>query len=671
MRIAFFSPMPPARSGIADYSAALLAELSLIADVTLFDHAPSNFHPADFDIALYQLGNNSDHEFVYEAALRHPGVVVMHEANLHHLVADVTIRKGDWDRYVRECGHEGGAGALAFAARVRALEVGPDYDGLPMMRRVVESARGVIAHSEFVLSQVRQAGFSGPAAVIPHGAWVDLPPAAAAYEDSRNSIRHRLGLEDSSPLIGAFGYLKPYKRIAETLRALRRLVRIDPRVRMILGGEPHPDFPVAQLVRTLGLESNVRLLGYTPVEQFSGYIAACDVIVNLRFPTVGETSGSLLRAMSAARPSLVSDIGAFSELPDGVCLKVPVDQTEEQLIFEYLHLLVSRPDVARTIGSRAKGWVEKECSWHIVARKYAAFLERVVSGASEPLMVTGHGPASRNGAAVAAAEDAPASVKIDPESLLQWCADPAARDYCEQHLARLAHTLQIIPTGDASQSILEMGSYMQITPALKFKLGYGSVRGCYYGKLGISDRKFATSVDGEHFECLIDHFDAEKDVYPYDDACFDTIVCGELIEHLFSDPMHMMSEVNRILKPGGHFVITTPNIISYRALAAILDSYHPGFFTAYIKPNPDGETDARHNREYTPGEVQHLLTGSGFEVARLETGPFRDEPHPEFSWIRLLLEKLELQTYWRGDGIYAVGKKSGPVKERWPGWLYV
>lgn len=678
MRIAFFSPMPPARSGIADYSDALVAELALLAEVTVFDKTPAKFNPGDFDIALYQLGNNSDHEFVYEMALRYPGVVVMHEANLHHLVTDLTIRKGDWDRYVRECEHDGGAEALAFAKRVRELEVGPDYDGVPMIRRVVEQARGVIAHSDFVLNRVRESGFRGPGAVIPHGAWVDLPPAASAYEDSRNSIRYRLGVGDSTPLIGAFGYLKPYKRIAETLRALRRLVRIDPRVRMVLGGEPHPDFPVAQFVRTLGLESNVRLLGYTPVEQFSGYIAACDVVVNLRYPTVGESSGSLLRAMSAGRPSLVSDIGAFSELPDGVCLKVPVDETEEQLIFEYLHLLASRPEVARSIGDRARCWVEKECSWRIAAQKYAGFLERVVGGSAEPVNVpeelptaVDHGHAARNGTGPADSRTrAETKVEHQAESLLEWCADPAARDYCEQHLTRLARTLELTPKGDASQSILEMGSYMQITPALKFKLGYGNVRGCYYGRLGRSDRKFAASVNGQEFECLIDHFDAEKDVYPYEDASFDTIVCGELIEHLFSDPMHMMSEVNRILKPRGHFVITTPNIISYRALAALLESYHPGFFTAYIRPNPAGETDARHNREYTPGEVQHLLTGSGFEVVRLETGPFRDEPHPEFSWIRALLEKLQLQTYWRGDGIYAVGKKTGPVKERWPGWLY-
>jgi len=673
MRIAFFSPMPPARSGIADYSAALLAELSLLADVTLFQRAPAHFDAAAFDIALYQLGNNSDHEFVYEAALKNPGVVVMHEANLHHLVSDLTIRKGDWDRYVRECEHEGGPAALAFAERVRTLEIGPDYDGLPMLRRVVEGARGVIAHSRFVLDRVRESGFSGPAMVIPHGAWVDMAPKSgttAAYEDSRNSIRHRLGLDGSDPLIGAFGYLKPYKRIPETLRALRRLVRVDPRVKMLLGGEPHPDFPVAQLIRALELESHVRLLGYTPVEQFSGYIAACDVVVNLRYPTVGESSGSLLRAMSAGRPSLVSDVGAFAELPDSVCLKVPVDRTEEQLIFEYLNLLVGRPDVARKIGDRAKEWVEKECSWRIAARKYASFLESVVQG-TRPQGFVVRATESRNGAAPALEELSPTiDSAVEPDYMLRWSANPAARDYCEQHLARLTRTLEITPRGDASQTILEMGSYMQITPALKYKLGYGSVRGCYYGKLGRSDRKFATSVDGEEFECLIDHFDAEKDVYPYDDASFDTVLCGELIEHLFTDPMHLMCEVNRILKPGGHFVVTTPNIISYRALAAILGSYHPGFFTAYIRPNPSGDTDARHNREYTPGEIQHLLTSSGFEMVRLETGPFRDEPHPEFSWVRALLEKLQLQTYWRGDGIYAVGKKTGPVKERWPGWLY-
>ncbi len=115
-----------------------------------------------------------------------------------------------------------------------------------------------------------------------------------------------------------------------------------------------------------------------------------------------------------------------------------------------------------------------------------------------------------------------------------------------------------------------MGAYLQITPALKTKLGYGEVRGCYYGQLGHTDRRTVISTEGEPFECDIDLFDAEKDRFPYADEYFDTVLCGELIEHLFEDPMHMMSEINRILKPGGHLVLTTPNIASFRGISAIL-----------------------------------------------------------------------------------------------------
>jgi SAM-dependent methyltransferase len=216
-----------------------------------------------------------------------------------------------------------------------------------------------------------------------------------------------------------------------------------------------------------------------------------------------------------------------------------------------------------------------------------------------------------------------------------------------------------------------MGAYMQITPALKHKLNYGYVRGCYYGPEGRIDRKSIVSETGETFECDIDHFDAEKHIYPYDDEAFDTVLCCELIEHLFEDPMHMMSEINRILKPGGHLVLTTPNIGSLRSVSAILLGYHPAFFPAYIRPRNDSEeTEARHNREYVPMEIQHLLTDSGFELERLETGEFLDEPHPEFGWVTHLLERYKLSHNLRGDGIYAVGRKAGPVKNRWPSWLY-
>src|SRR5579885_2655052 len=172
MRVAFFSPLPPARTGIADYSETLIDALQAYVDVDVFSSPEKPFDPGCFDLALYQIGNNGFHGFVYEAALRHPGVVVMHESNLHHLIAELTIRRGDWDRYLRECEYHGGEAARQHAERVRRLEVGPDYEGLPMTKRLLESARGVIVHRRYMMNEVRAAGYDGPVAVIPHGAWI-------------------------------------------------------------------------------------------------------------------------------------------------------------------------------------------------------------------------------------------------------------------------------------------------------------------------------------------------------------------------------------------------------------------------------------------------------------------------------------------------------------------
>src|ERR1017187_6738906 len=86
MRVALFSPLPPCRSGIADYSETLVEHLKPLVDLEVFADGDRPFDPSRFDIALYHLGNNPHHGFVYEAALRHPGVVAMHESNLHHLM---------------------------------------------------------------------------------------------------------------------------------------------------------------------------------------------------------------------------------------------------------------------------------------------------------------------------------------------------------------------------------------------------------------------------------------------------------------------------------------------------------------------------------------------------------------------------------------------------------
>ena len=654
LRVAFFSPLPPARSGIADYSAALLAELQKLVDVEVFASRPPAFNPADFDVALYQVGNNVHHDFCYEMALDYPGVVVVHEANLHHLIADITIKRDDWDAYLRAAEHEGGPEALAYARRVRDLEVGPDYEGLPMLRRLLASSKAAIVHSGCVETELRGAGFSGPVARIPHGAWI--PDA------SRSEFRERLGIDMPTPLIGIFGFLKPYKRIAESLRAFRRLVRVHPAAKMILVGEPHPELELQSLIRSLDLGAHVRVLGFRPIDEFVGYLAACDIILNLRYPTVGENSGTLMRALGLGKAVVVSEVGSFTELPATICLKAPVDATEEDYLFEYLNLLVSRPEVRRELGARAREWVETECAWPKVAQHYAEFLEHVAHNgtADFAIPIRNVEPASP-----------PAAIRVEPEYIRSWAPDEAAREYVETHLTRFEKTLAITPPGGPEDRILEMGSYLQITAALKTRLGYGEVRGCYYGPAGQVDQHAITSSEGEPFQCALELFDAEKDRFPYDDGYFSTVLCCELVEHLREDPMHMMCEINRILRPDGHLVLTTPNIASLRAIAAILSGYHPGFFPAYIRPRVAGEEpEARHNREYSAREIVLLFHYAGFEMTLLETGPFRNEPKPEHEWVKHLIARYELPADLRGDGIYAVGRKRGPVRERYPAWLY-
>ena len=661
LRVAFFSPLPPVKSGIADYSAAVLDPLARIACVETFEAQPQNFDPSAYDAVLCAIGQQSASHFRVRrraGASRRSGPY--HEANLHHLIADATIRRGDWDAYLREVELGAGAEALDFARRhVRTLERGPQYE-LPLLRNILDRSRALIVHSDAVAAVAREQGFRGPIAKIPHGSWI--------VDADRMAYRARLGLNERQPLIGIFGFLKPYKRIAESLRAFRRLIKVVPEARMILVGEAHPELPLASMLHSMNLSAHARHIDFAPIEDFNGYIAACDIVLNLRYPTVGESSGTLQRALGMGKAVVVSDVGSFSEYPSEICLKAPVDSSEEDHIFEYLNLLVSRPEVARELGARARAWVAKECSWENVAGRYADFLRAVAEGRE-----AGEAPKTQEAAAISVpppqqpkAPEAPEA----PEYIASFApVEDGSRAYVESHLTRLERTLEITPPGSAEQRILEMGAYLQITPALKTRLGYGEVRGCYFGKAGEQHQRSVTSDSGEMFQCVVDLFDAEKDIFPYADASFDTVLCCELLEHLTADPLHMLGEINRILKPGGHLVLTTPNLASLRSVAGILQGYHPQLFSAYIRPR-NGVVDARHAREYTPKELGRLLEDAGLEVTLLETGPFREEPKPEFAWVEHLLDRYLLSTDLRGDGIYAVGRKVRPVRERYPAWLY-
>jgi SAM-dependent methyltransferase len=244
------------------------------------------------------------------------------------------------------------------------------------------------------------------------------------------------------------------------------------------------------------------------------------------------------------------------------------------------------------------------------------------------------------------------------------------RRYLEESMPRLVRTLMLVPPGTTSDSVLELGAYMQMTPALACLLGYGEVRGAYFGPLGRTDSKVST-VDGkEIFRCEVDLFDAERDSFPYQDGRFRTVLACEIIEHLVHDPMRMLLEIRRVLVPGGTLVLTTPNVTSFTSVSRILtQSGNPQVYSQY--PNPQGEgrqSESPHVREYAPQELREALESAGFEIISLVTeraGSFEPEE------IAALLRANGFSSDLRGEQIYctALARPDRQVT-RYPSFLY-
>ena len=371
MRVAYYSPLPPARSGIADYSSLLLPALERRVDVVLA--RPNRPHPPA-DVALFQLGNDPQwHGWIYEALRRRPGLVVLHEVSLHNLVAGLTLGRGDRDGYLDAVEHEGGGEARMHAERALAGLEAPLWeaqpDRFPLIREALDLAEGVLVHSEYAEGTVRAAGFAGP---VHRVAYPALPVTARA---------DALLPKGRSPVIGSLGKLNSAKRIPQLLHAYSRLLRLFPKALLVLAGDGVGDRAMHIRLEALGFEAgrDVLLRGYVPTEEFSALVSGCDVCVSLRGPTLGETSASAIAALAAGTPLVVSDVGWFSELPDSVAAKVAPDEWEIDHLAAVLALLASDTEFRRMMGSAGRAFVQRELGVERAADGYAAALTELVA----------------------------------------------------------------------------------------------------------------------------------------------------------------------------------------------------------------------------------------------------------------------------------------------------
>jgi glycosyltransferase involved in cell wall biosynthesis len=179
-----------------------------------------------------------------------------------------------------------------------------------------------------------------------------------------------LGFPDDLFVIASVTQINPHKRIDVVLRSLQRLRRRRAAL-MLVAGNSSPNVPLARWIALYGLTNAVETLGYVDDRTARLVAAAADVLVNLRFPTAGETSASLLRLMAAGRPVLVSDTGSFQELPDDVVAKVPLDAVEEATIEAFLEAFADRSELAQRVGSNARAYVEQEHSLNAMVAGYA------------------------------------------------------------------------------------------------------------------------------------------------------------------------------------------------------------------------------------------------------------------------------------------------------------
>lgn len=363
MKVAYYSPLPPSRSGVADYSALLLPELQRRIGVVLAGPGRFRRDPAA-DISLYHVGNDAEaHGWIVESLRRRPGVVVLHDFVLHHLVVGLTFARGDAAGYLAAMEREEGLVGRLLAYAVLDNKLPPLWEtrpeDFPLAGEVLDRASALIVHSHYVERRAREAGYRGPIVRIPHPAW-PLPALEPA------------GVE-GDPLYGCFGHLNESKRIAELLAAFARLRERRPGARLLLVGS------FAVRLARLELPEGVIRKEYVPEDELWSLMAACDAIVSLRSPTMGETSGSAIRALSLGKPLVVSDVGWFSELPHDAVVKVPVDEREEDTLPAALEALAD-PDVRASMGARARELIDREHRLDLVAEAYAAALEELAGG---------------------------------------------------------------------------------------------------------------------------------------------------------------------------------------------------------------------------------------------------------------------------------------------------
>jgi glycosyltransferase involved in cell wall biosynthesis len=451
MRIAWFSPLPPDRSGIAAYCAELLPllsahEIEAFVDDSAGPDAPGRTAPIvgtcirgahdfpwrharrPYDAVVYHVGNGASHDYLWPYMVRYPGLVVLHDAQLHQARAQALIRQkreADFRAEFTYCYPN--VSPLLADLTVAGLGATLCYFW-PMLDVPVRAARVVAVHNRFL---ARDLAGQFPGADIRH-VHMGVPDPLGSVTTPAAEIRRRHGIPDDAVVFGSFGRVTPEKGLGAVLRVLAQLAPALPSIRLLIVGGPASYFDVMAEAAELGLADRVLEAGYVPEDVLPDYLNAVDACLSLRWPTGRETSAAWLRCAAAGKPTVVTDLVHTTDVPgldlrsmtvacsrpdaiDPVCVHVELIDDVNMLRLA-LRRLTEDAGLRARLGSAARRYWEAEGTLELMARDFEVLLEaaRLASDPRPPAGWPAHLHADGTSVARALAADMGVPFPIDP-----------------------------------------------------------------------------------------------------------------------------------------------------------------------------------------------------------------------------------------------------------------
>ncbi|WP_414584197.1 glycosyltransferase [Scytonema sp. PCC 10023] len=391
-KIAYVSPWPPQRTGIANYSYEIVRYLKEYVDITLYventkECSDDTFElsvkslstlPKDigkYDCIVYHIGNNSKfHKAIYQIAWQHPGIVVLHEFNIHPFLADSFLGTDKEYLYAEALSEAYGEQGKSSYEAVKFRCDYPEIWKFPMSHALVKRSLATIVHSRWVKDQLQEIG---NVSVVPLGCVVNT---AVDTEDDGSALTRRFGISDKNFLISTFGFVNTLKRIPTILEAIKILIEQGYPVQYLIGGDLiEPSLKIEEKIQSLGLSKNVIISGYLSDEDFERCIKMSDVVLNLRYPSLGESSAALMTVLSYGKACIVSNYQQFAELPNSVCWKVDIGDLEVPQLVAYLEELMRNSAARKQLGKNAAFFAANYSSYEMTAKLYAGIIEKAVN----------------------------------------------------------------------------------------------------------------------------------------------------------------------------------------------------------------------------------------------------------------------------------------------------